>query len=146
MPTLPSACLVRVQRQLILLGLVVLGLILVGCNTSTNATSPTAASHAGHAHDQPQKLTPKYAGAYPIQVVCTTGMVADQVRNIGGKHVQVVALMGAGVDPHLYKASPADVNQLNRADIIFYSGLHLEGKLAELLERMSSRKPTVAAF
>src|SRR4029453_6058479 len=71
-------------------------------------------------------------------------MVADQVRNIGGKHVQVVALMGAGGDPHLYKTSPPDVSQLNRADIIFYSGLHLEGKLAELLERMAARKPTVA--
>jgi manganese/zinc/iron transport system substrate-binding protein len=51
--------------------------------------------------------------------------------------------MGEGVDPHLYKASPADVSQLNRADIILYSGLHLEGKLAELLERMGRRKRTV---
>jgi manganese/zinc/iron transport system substrate-binding protein len=51
--------------------------------------------------------------------------------------------MGEGVDPHLYKASPADVSQLSQADIILYSGLHLEGKLAELLERMSRRKLTV---
>lgn len=87
---------------------------------------------------------PAYAGPYPIQVVCTTGMVADLARNVGGRHVAVHALMGEGVDPHLYKASPADVRELNRADIIFYSGLHLEGKLAELLERMSRRKPTVA--
>jgi manganese/zinc/iron transport system substrate-binding protein len=117
-----------------------LGIALSGCGVS----GATPGQPAEHAHDQPQKIAAKYAGPYPIQVVCTTGMVADQVRNIGGQHVQVVALMGAGVDPHLYKASPADVSQLNRADIIFYSGLHLEGKLAELLERMSSRKPTVA--
>jgi manganese/zinc/iron transport system substrate-binding protein len=71
-------------------------------------------------------------------------MVADQVKNIGGPHVEVTTLMGAGVDPHLYNATPADVTALNRADIIFYSGLHLEGKLAELLERMRQRKPTVA--
>jgi manganese/zinc/iron transport system substrate-binding protein len=71
-------------------------------------------------------------------------MVADQVKNIGAKHVEITTLMGAGVDPHLYKASPADVTAMNRADIIFYSGLHLEGKLAELLERMRDRKPTVA--
>jgi manganese/zinc/iron transport system substrate-binding protein len=70
-------------------------------------------------------------------------MVADIATNVGGQHVEVTALMGEGVDPHLYKASPADVSQLNRADIILYSGLHLEGKLAELLERMSRRKPTV---
>jgi len=72
-------------------------------------------------------------------------MVADLATNIGGEHVAVTSLMGAGVDPHLYKASPADVSQLNRADIILYSGLHLEGKLGELLERMSERKPTVPA-
>jgi manganese/zinc/iron transport system substrate-binding protein len=71
-------------------------------------------------------------------------MVADIGINVGGDHVAVTSLMGEGVDPHLYKASPADVSQLNRADIILYSGLHLEGKLAELLDRMSQRKPTVA--
>jgi manganese/zinc/iron transport system substrate-binding protein len=71
-------------------------------------------------------------------------MVADLVRNVGGGHVAVTALMGDGVDPHLYTASPADVAKLNRADAVFYSGLHLEGKLAELLERMSRRKPTIA--
>ena len=138
---MPNACRVRLRRQFVLLGLVLVGLALSGCG-STGASPPAVASH-DHDHE-PQKITAKYAGAYPIQVVCTIGMVADQVRNIGGQHVQVVSLMGAGVDPHLYKASPADVTQLNRADIIFYSGLHLEGKLAELLERMSSRKPTVA--
>jgi manganese/zinc/iron transport system substrate-binding protein len=71
-------------------------------------------------------------------------MVADLVNNIGAGHVEITTLMGAGVDPHLYKASPADVTALQRADIIFYSGLHLEGKLSEILERMHDRKPTVA--
>jgi manganese/zinc/iron transport system substrate-binding protein len=133
-------CRIRVRRQLILLGLVLLGIALSGCGTSGATSAPLVEP----SHEVQPKITAKYAGAYPIQVVCTTGMVADQVRNIGGKHVQVVALMGDGVDPHLYKASPADVSQLNRADIIFFSGLHLEGKLAELLDRMQSRKPTVA--
>jgi manganese/zinc/iron transport system substrate-binding protein len=53
-------------------------------------------------------------------------------------------LMGEGVDPHLYLASPADVARLDRADIVFYSGWHLEGKLADLLGRLSRRKTTVA--
>jgi manganese/zinc/iron transport system substrate-binding protein len=100
-----------------------------GCGTSNATTTGSTAT---------------YAGKYPIQVVCTTGMVADIAKNIGGEHVAVMALMGAGVDPHLYTASPADVSQLNRADIILYSGLHLEGKLSELLERMGERKPTTA--
>jgi manganese/zinc/iron transport system substrate-binding protein len=70
-------------------------------------------------------------------------MVADIATNVGGEYAAATALMGEGVDPHLYKASPADVSQLSRADIVLYSGLHLEGKLAELLERMGRRKPTV---
>ena len=113
---------------------------LAGCGGAGNLPSPGES----HEHGKARPIAAKYAGAYPIQVVCTIGMVADQVKNIGGEHVQVVTLMGAGVDPHLYKASPADVSQLTRADIIFYSGLHLEGKLAELLERMAARKPTAA--
>lgn len=105
---------------------------LVGCENTNANTAKNRAEESGKT----------YAGAYPIRVVCTTGMVADAAANIGGEHVTVSALMGEGVDPHLYKASPADVTQLNRADIILYSGLHLEGKLAELLERIGRRKPT----
>lgn len=70
-------------------------------------------------------------------------MVADLVRAIGGSHVDVVQLMGPGIDPHLYKASPGDVDALTSADIVVYSGLHLEGKLTDLFERMAARKPTI---
>lgn len=137
---MPASCSLRLRRQLILASLILIGLALSGCGVDGTALAPSVE----HGHDEAAKITAKYAGAYPIQVVCTTGMVADLAKNVGGEHVEVVTLMGAGVDPHLYKASPADVTQLNRADIIFYSGLHLEGKLAELLERMSARKPTAA--
>jgi manganese/zinc/iron transport system substrate-binding protein len=81
---------------------------------------------------------------YPVRVVCTTGQVADMLRNIGGRHVTVEPLMGSGVDPHLYKAVPGDVRDLNAADVVFYSGLHLEGRLADLLEKLSRRKPAYA--
>ncbi len=108
---------------------------LAGCNSS-NATST-------HSHSQAQVITKPFSGTHPIRVVCTVGMVADIATNVGGKHVAVTSLMGDGVDPHLYKASPSDVSQLSKADIIFYSGLHLEGKLAELLDRMGRTKPTV---
>lgn len=113
-------------------------LLLVGFFAGCETNSATADGHEAKAAGQAT-----YAGKYPIRVVCTTGMVADLAANVGGPHVAVTALMGEGVDPHLYKASPADVSQLTRADMILYSGLHLEGKLAELLERMGRRKPTV---
>jgi manganese/zinc/iron transport system substrate-binding protein len=83
-------------------------------------------------------------GNTPIKAVCTTGMVADLVRNVGGDEVSVTQIMGEGVDPHLYKASPGDVSSLNSADIIFYSGLHLEGKMADLFERLGDKRPTIA--
>ncbi|MBB6680028.1 zinc ABC transporter substrate-binding protein [Aequorivita sp. 609] len=79
-----------------------------------------------------------------IKVVTTTTMLTDLVKNIGGDAVQVEGLMGAGVDPHLYKASEGDVSKLYNAEIIFYSGLHLEGKLVDVFERMeASGKKTI---
>ncbi|MDI3340775.1 MAG: zinc ABC transporter substrate-binding protein [Sphaerobacter sp.] len=80
----------------------------------------------------------------PIRAVATTGMVVDVVRNVGGERVTVVGLMGPGVDPHLYKASEGDVIRLAEADIVFYNGLHLEAKMAEVFERMQGRIRTVA--
>jgi manganese/zinc/iron transport system substrate-binding protein len=71
-------------------------------------------------------------------------MVADLVRQVGGDRVHVEAIMGEGVDPHTFKASPADVSQLHSADIAFYSGLHLEGKLGDVLAHLSRRKPVIA--
>lgn len=79
----------------------------------------------------------------PIVVVTTIGMIADIVKNIGGERVTVQALMGPGVDPHLYKATPGDIKKLNEADIVFYNGLHLEGKMADVLGSLSNRKPSI---
>ncbi len=71
-----------------------------------------------------------------INVVTTTGMIADIVINIGGERVSVEALMGPGVDPHLYKPTASDVTKLERADIVFYNGLHLEGRMVDVFEKM----------
>ena len=79
-----------------------------------------------------------------VHAVATTGMIADAVRAVGGDRVDVVGLMGPGVDPHLYRASQGDVRRLASADIIFYNGLSLEGRMEEILERMARQKPTVA--
>lgn len=80
----------------------------------------------------------------PIRVTTTTGMISDIVTNIGGERVQVVGLMGPGVDPHLYKASEGDLHELEKADVIFYSGLHLEAGLARIFEHMVKWKRIVA--
>ncbi|WP_396602742.1 metal ABC transporter solute-binding protein, Zn/Mn family [Algibacter sp. R77976] len=75
-----------------------------------------------------------------LNVVTTTSMITDLVKNIGGDHINLQGLMGSGVDPHLYKASEGDVTKLSSADIIFYNGLHLEGKLVEVFEKMKNKK------
>lgn len=103
-----------------------------------------AEGHNGHKHAGPITVEKTYAGGYPITVACTTGMVADLVRHVGGDRVTVTQIMGEGVDPHLYKASPGDVSLLSGADAIFYSGLHLEGKMADVFVRLARRKPTFA--
>ena len=80
-----------------------------------------------------------------LQVVTTTTMITDLVKNIGGNKIDVQGLMGAGVDPHLYKASEGDVSKLFNADVIVYNGLHLEGKLEDVFEKMRQQnRKTIA--
>ena len=79
-----------------------------------------------------------------LNVVVTTTILTDLVKNIGGDLINLQGLMGAGVDPHLYKASEGDVSKLFNADVIFYNGLHLEGKLVAIFEKMEAEKTTVA--
>ncbi len=79
-----------------------------------------------------------------IRVVTTIGMITDAVEHVGGSRVEVEGLMGPGIDPHLYKASEGDLRRLERADVIFYGGLHLEAKMADVLERIQKRRATQA--
>jgi len=97
-----------------------LGLLAIGCSPSSQPASQQ------------------------INVTATTSMVADLVKSVGGDRVAVQRLMGPGVDPHLYKATASDVSKLQQADVIFYSGLMLEGKMQELFDKMKSRKKVFA--
>ncbi len=78
-----------------------------------------------------------------INVVATTGMVGDIVQVVGGDRVEVTTLMGPGIDPHAYKASEGDVEKIGSADIVFYNGLHLEAKVAEVFGKMGDDIVTV---
>ncbi len=79
-----------------------------------------------------------------IKAVATIAQVGDVVGVVGGDRVEVEALMGPGVDPHVYKASEGDVVSLVEADIVFYNGLHLEGRMGDVLERLGEERPVVA--
>ncbi|MBC8092260.1 MAG: zinc ABC transporter substrate-binding protein [Pseudonocardia sp.] len=83
-------------------------------------------------------------GDRTVRVTTTTNFITDTVTRIGGENVEVTGLMGPGVDPHLYRASAGDVQSLRDADVIFYGGLQLEGRMAELLDELAQRQPTQA--
>lgn len=72
-----------------------------------------------------------------LSVVATTTMLADLSKVIGADNVSVNGLMGAGIDPHLYQASAGDVTLIQRADVVVYNGLHLEGKMGEIFKSLS---------
>lgn len=82
--------------------------------------------------------------AEPLETVVTIGMLGDFAERVGGECVEVTALMGPGVDPHLFQASARDVATLQRAETILYSGYALEGQLGDVLERFAEITPTVA--
>lgn len=81
-----------------------------------------------------------------IDVCATTGLVTDLVKHIGGQYINVRPLMGPNVDPHLYKATASDVIELSRCQIIFYNGLHLEGRMTDIFENLAKKGKTVVAI
>ncbi|PAP78717.1 manganese transporter [Rubrivirga marina] len=102
------------------LPVVVLALSLVGCGPAEGGASGPIAERT-------------------VNVVATTSMIADLAREVGGDRVEVEGLMGAGVDPHLYRPRESDVARLVGADLVLYNGLELEGKMGEVLEQVEGR-------
>lgn len=78
------------------------------------------------------------------RVLVTTSQLADVTRNVAGELAEVIQMMGPGVDPHLYRATPSDVQDLQSSDLILYHGMRLEGQLAEVLDRFATIHPTAA--
>jgi manganese/zinc/iron transport system substrate-binding protein len=88
---------------------------------------------------------PVVAADPPLRIIATTGMIADIVREVAGDRAEVTALMGEGVDPHLYRATRSDVARMLESNIIFYNGLLLEGKMTDALVRVArAGKPVFA--
>jgi manganese/zinc/iron transport system substrate-binding protein len=86
-----------------------------------------------------------FSGEYPYSIVTTTGMVSDIVAQVAGERAEVRGLLGTGVDPHLYKPTRDAVARLMDADVVFYSGLMLEGRMADTFTRVQrSGKPVFA--
>ncbi len=82
---------------------------------------------------------------YPYRITATVAMIADVVSNLAGDKAEVRGMIGEGVDPHLYKPTSSDVKQLQSSDLIFYSGLNLEGKMGDVLVRVAAAGKPVTA-
>jgi manganese/zinc/iron transport system substrate-binding protein len=89
--------------------------------------------------------SPATAQQKPLRVVATVSMLADTTRAVGGDRVQVVSLLGEGVDPHTYRPTRADIARLTGADLIIANGLHLEAQLDETLKSLARSKPVLFA-
>lgn len=75
----------------------------------------------------------------PVRVVVTTTMIADMVKRIGGERVTVETLMGPGIDPHRHQPTAGDHKAIQNAHIVFYNGLHLEGKMVDTFAKSKGR-------
>ncbi|MGE0434513.1 MAG: metal ABC transporter solute-binding protein, Zn/Mn family, partial [Planctomycetota bacterium] len=140
----------RHRRLFAALAIAVAVVVGAAFTTACKPSAPTAGNEHGHdgnalgtigTPDQAFKRDPALTG--PINVVCTTGMIADVTRRVGGEFVTVTQLMNFVSDPHSYKATEGDVRALSGAEVIFYNGLMLEGKMSDLFARMSSKRLTV---
>jgi manganese/zinc/iron transport system substrate-binding protein len=106
-----------------------------GCDGAPATNATPAGSSAGSGE----------AGRERYQVVATVSMVADIVRNVAGERAEVIGLLGAGVDPHTYKPTRDDVQRLLAADVVFYSGLVLEGRMGDTFAKVArGGKPVYA--
>jgi len=119
------------------LSAVCLALVALVATAGCDATNGSTDAESGAAHRAP--------GSGPYKIVTTCGMVTDIVRQVAGDRAEVIGLMGEGVDPHLYKPTRGDVKQLMESDVVFYSGLMLEGRMGDTFAKVArSGKPVFA--
>ena len=94
---------------------------------------------------EPDTHTVLEGSVEPYRIVCTVGMFTDIVSNLAGKYAEVEGIIGEGIDPHLYKPTRGDVIKLSQADVVFYNGLLLEGKMTDVLVGVASKGKLVKA-
>ena len=78
-------------------------------------------------------------------IVTTIGMIADVTREIAGAKQEVINLIGESIDPHTHKPLKSEVDRIQKAGLVLYNGLLLEGKMGSLLNsRKEKGNPVVA--
>ncbi|MGI9480787.1 MAG: metal ABC transporter solute-binding protein, Zn/Mn family, partial [Hyphomicrobiales bacterium] len=87
---------------------------------------------------------PAVSAEKQLKIVATTGMIGDAARNVGGEHVAVRALMGAGVDPHAYRQTRTDIVAMTKADLVLRHGLYLEAQMEDFMGQLTKKRKVIA--
>ncbi|MBU9848100.1 metal ABC transporter substrate-binding protein [Rahnella ecdela] len=78
-------------------------------------------------------LSSPLAMAKTVEAVASFSILGDIVQEVGGEHVKVTTLVGPDGDPHSFEPSPKDSKAINASDVVFVSGLGLEGWIDRLV-------------
>ena len=117
-------------------------LLVTACGRDRGPTRVAAAAETGAtAQQQTEPDTPAAAGVRAdgtFRIVATTTQAGDlsSILTDGVAAIEITPLMGAGVDPHLYQPTESDIRAMNAADMVIYSGLHLEGQFDTVFEAL----------
>ncbi|MGD9792447.1 MAG: metal ABC transporter substrate-binding protein [Acidimicrobiia bacterium] len=80
-----------------------------------------------------------------LTVVTSTSQTADFVRVIGGTMVSATNVLAAGVDPHDFEPTAADLNALATAKVVVINGLGLESWFEDAYSQSGSKATIVTA-
>lgn len=114
------------MQSVVLLLLVITAAAIAGCDRATSLSTAPSMQRTRQSADR------------PYTIIATTAMVADIVKHVAGENANVITLMGAGVDPHLYRPTRSDIAAILNADVVFYNGLNLEGRMTDLFIRAAN--------
>ncbi|MFI3309602.1 metal ABC transporter solute-binding protein, Zn/Mn family [Ewingella allii] len=90
-------------------------------------------------------LSSPLAMAKTVTAVASFSILGDIVHQVGGDHVKVNSLVGPDGDPHSFEPSPQDSKEINASDVVFVSGLGLEGWIDRLVSASGYKGKVVTA-
>ncbi|KEA49961.1 metal ABC transporter substrate-binding protein [Mangrovibacter sp. MFB070] len=90
-------------------------------------------------------LSPAAVFAATLNTVASFSVLGDIVKEVGGTHVQVTSLVGPNGDPHTFEPKPADSQTLHNANVVFVSGLGMEGWMDRLISASGYKGEVVTA-
>ena len=135
--------------QLLMFVLTVSSGAFIACGSEAATDSPP---HAESSRTSAPTTDPRYTSTSPapsvtaapatkLNVVTTTNIVADWVRQVGEDRVEVFSLVPVDVDPHTFQPGGQDIRRIADADLVLSVGLSLEASWMDDLLSNASRDP-----